>query len=220
MTVPVSVEIAGERLELWPERVVFWPAQRVLLVADVHIGKSAAFRYGGIPVPDPSADDLDRLSTMLSRTGAERLVVLGDLVHAAEGLTAEVLHDLFAWRALHSGISVGLVTGNHDRIDRSVLQDLGVEDLGWERREGPFLFRHDPESGEPSNGFYLLAGHIHPAVRLRGGPWQSLRLPCFVVGRGRAILPAFGGFTGTARTTLRRGDRVFVIADGSVIEAN
>jgi uncharacterized protein len=62
MTGPVSVEVAGEVLELRPERPAYCPARKALLVADLHIGKSAAYRHGGIPVPDPSFHDLDRLS--------------------------------------------------------------------------------------------------------------------------------------------------------------
>lgn len=219
MTGSVLLEITGETLELRPERAVFWRARQTLLVADLHIGKSAAYRHGGIPVPDPSLDDLERLSALISRLRAKRLLVLGDLIHAAEGLTANVLDDLFNWRAGHRDLGVGLVTGNHDRIEEGLFRDLCIEDLGQEIKEGPFLFRHDPEVVDARNGSYLLGGHVHPAARLRGGPWQSLRLPCFVFGHGRAILPAFGGFTGTARFAAQRGDRVFVIADGNVIEA-
>ena len=63
----------------------------------------------------------------------------------------------------------------------------------------------------PRSG-YALCGHVHPGVTLHGTAEQSARLPCFVLGRRRAILPAFGGFTGLARAAPLAGDRLVAIA--------
>ena len=63
---------------------------------------------------------------------------------------------------------------------------------------------------------YALAGHVHPAVRLRG-EGESLRLPCFWFGARYGVLPAFGAFTGTAEVRPREGDQVFVIAEDEVL---
>ena len=73
----------------------------------------------------------------------------------------------------------------------------------------PFLACHRIES--PHSG-YALCGHIHPGVRLYGTGEQSARLPCFVLGARRAILPAFGRFTGLADIAPSPGDRVVAIA--------
>ena len=43
--------LAGEAVELLPERALHWIRERTLFVADVHLGKAAAFRAGGVPVP-------------------------------------------------------------------------------------------------------------------------------------------------------------------------
>jgi metallophosphoesterase superfamily enzyme len=67
---------------------------------------------------------------------------------------------------------------------------------------------------------YLVSGHIHPGVSLTGAARQHLRLPCFVIGTTRAILPAFGQFTGNGRFPAQAGDRVFVVAGKSVMEAS
>src|SRR5687768_1975535 len=71
--------LAGERVELLASRALLWPAQATLFVADVHLGKAAAFRAGGVPVPrGATGADLQRLSALVASTGARRLVVLGD----------------------------------------------------------------------------------------------------------------------------------------------
>jgi metallophosphoesterase superfamily enzyme len=44
------------------------------------------------------------------------------------------------------------------------------------------------------------------------------RLPCFVVGRSRAILPAFGRFTGLATHAWSRDERVIAIAGPRLFE--
>ena len=81
-----TLEWGGVLLTLLPERAVWWGAEKTLLIADPHFGKAAAFRFAGIPVPETShEDDLERLSHLLMRTDAQRLVILGDFLHAKTG---------------------------------------------------------------------------------------------------------------------------------------
>jgi metallophosphoesterase superfamily enzyme len=73
----------------------------------------------------------------------------------------------------------------------------------------PFIGCHHPVA--PRSG-YALCGHVHPGVRLSANNEPSARLPCFVIGRRRAILPAFGRFTGLARVEAVDGDAFVAIA--------
>ena len=78
--------LAGESVELHAERAMHWPRARTLFVADVHLGKAAAFRAGGVAIPrGATANDLARLTALIERTRATRLVILGDFLHAAAG---------------------------------------------------------------------------------------------------------------------------------------
>ena len=47
----LNVHVAGEDLLLLPEKAVYWPAEQMLIVADIHFGKAASFRALGVPVP-------------------------------------------------------------------------------------------------------------------------------------------------------------------------
>ena len=81
-----AADIAGERVSLLPERAAYWERTRTLLVADPHFGKAAAFRAAGVPVPrGTTTGSLTRLDAALARTGAARIVFLGDFLHAREG---------------------------------------------------------------------------------------------------------------------------------------
>ncbi|MDX1667527.1 MAG: hypothetical protein R3350_09870, partial [Saprospiraceae bacterium] len=86
------------------------------------------------------------------------------------------------------------------------------------KREAPFLFSHHPQEGVET-GWYNLAGHVHPSVFLRGAGRQRLKLPCFYFGEDKGILPAFGYFTGSAVLHPGKKDRIYVIANDSVIPA-
>ncbi len=93
------VEWAGQHLELLPEGGMYWHESQALLIADPHFGKADHFRRSGIPVPwGTTADNIRRLDAMLDRTEAPRLIVLGDVFHAREGVTEGMVRLLADWR--------------------------------------------------------------------------------------------------------------------------
>lgn len=211
----LSTTVAGETLVLLPEKAIFWPRQETILVADLHIGKAAAFRAGGVPIPrGTTAADLERLSTAIDRTGARRLVVLGDMYHAREGMVPETLALLAEWRGARPDLEVEMVLGNHDRRAGPSPDHLRIIEHDRPLLDPPFVLRHDPIA-HPSG--YVLSGHLHPAARLKGRGMRSLRLPCFHFGEKVGVLPAFGVFTGTSVVRPRKEDRIFVVAEGEVI---
>jgi DNA ligase-associated metallophosphoesterase len=210
------VQVRGETLALLPERAVLREATATLLVADAHWGKAAAFRAAGLPVPGgTTSEGLARLDAALARTGARRVVFLGDLLHAREGRAPATLAVVAAWRRRHEGVEMLLVRGNHDRHAGDPPRELRIDCVDEPHAEAPFVYRHHPRDAAEG---YVLAGHVHPAVTLRGVGRQRERLPCFWFGAGCAVLPAFGAFTGVAGVEPKAGDRVFVVADGTVVE--
>ncbi len=213
----VSVGPTREPLVLMGERAAYWPAQSTILVADLHLGKGDALRMGGVSlgasVNRAMLDaDLARLARAVARTGARRVLVLGDLIHAPIGLTPEIIEAVGEWR---DGLraEVDLVPGNHDRRIERVAKAWRLRVLDDVVHEPPLVFAHDPVV----DATYLCCGHVHPAAPLGGR--TGVKLPCFVVGRTRLILPAFGRFTSGGRPEPCPGDRVFAIADDAVIEA-
>jgi uncharacterized protein len=208
-------EIAGERLVLMPERVAHWPRMRTLLVADAHFGKAAAFRAAGVPVPrGTTTGSLARLDSALTRTGATRIVFLGDFLHAREGREPESTRVVAEWRQRHASVEMVLVRGNHDARAGDPDASIGIRCVDAPVSEVPFVFTHKPAMADAG---YVICGHIHPAVRLTGRGRESTRLPCFWVRARQMVLPAFGEFTGTAEVDIDPSDRVWVIADGLVI---
>jgi uncharacterized protein len=212
----LATVLAGEEVVLLPERALHWPRAATLFVADVHLGKAASLRAGGVPVPrGATATDLDRLDALLHRTGSRRLVVLGDFIHAAQGRVPALDAAMTAWRARHPDLAIRLVLGNHDRRAGTPPPDwrVGVVAAPHLLDHGPFVLHHEPAI--PPTG-YALCGHLHPGVRLTGAAGDRVRLPCFVLGPDSALLPAFGRLTGLALVRPRAGDTVVAIAGATL----
>jgi uncharacterized protein len=212
---PAIAEVAGERLVLLPERAAYWERTKTLLVADPHFGKAAAFRAAGVLVPrGTTTETLQRLDASLEHTGAERIVFLGDFLHAKEGRAPETLRTISAWRDRWPEIEMILVRGNHDARAGDPPKEMRIVCVSGVMPEPPFAFAHHPVRSDEG---YVVAGHIHPGVTLRGAGKQASKLPCFWFARETAVLPAFGEFTGLAVVSPTEGDRVWVVADGSVV---
>lgn len=210
--------LASEPAWLLPERALWLPERHTLLVADLHWGKAAAFRAGHLPVPaGTTAADLDRLTAVLAHTGATRLVVLGDLWHSRAGRHTGTLATITAWRARHPALAIDLVRGNHDRHAGDPPPSLDIACHEPPLALGPLQLVHEPAEPPSPGAPYEVGGHFHPSVTMTGPGRQRLRLPCFVVGPHRALLPAFGSFTGGGMHQPRPGDRHYAIADDEVL---
>lgn len=206
----------GLRLALLAEKALWWPDESTLFVADPHFGKDAAFRSAGIPVPAACAQEtLDRLDRALQRTAAERLVFLGDFLHAQSGRTAAIFEALTAWRARNRPLRIDLIRGNHDLRAGDPPEALEIACLPEGHTYGSLALHHDPPS---SPGAALaLCGHLHPAVRLHDAAGE-VRLPCFWMRDRVCVLPAFGAFTGMKVIRPRRGESVYVVVQDRVLE--
>lgn len=206
----------GARLRLLAEGAVWCEEASTLVVADLHLGKSAAFRARGLAVPEgDDRRDLERLLALARSREARRLVVAGDLFHSAGGLTPELSAALESFLD-GLGVPVVLVRGNHDR-HLPVLPAACEVRTRWQA--GGLAVCHDPdEAGEDEDGVLWLCGHWHPVLRLREGRRASLRVPAFLWRGRRLVLPAFGAFTGGGRVPPQAGDRWFAALAGKVVE--
>ncbi len=201
-------------LQLLPEGAVYLADSATLVVADLHLGKSAAFRAKGLPVPEgDNARDLGRMQALVEKLGAARLVIAGDLFHAASGITPE-LHAAIDAFLDFIGIPVTLVLGNHDAKIRGIpprLHPVDQLDLA-----AGLVVIHDPAHAVGSA--LHLCGHLHPIVKVSDGKRTSLRFPCFLKRGNSLVLPSFGSFTGGAVMHPQSDDRIFVALRDKMIE--
>ena len=194
-----ALQLAGQELWLLPEAAAWHADTRTLFIADLHLGKSATFRARGLPVPSGTThENLQRLSALVLRHAAQRVVFLGDLLHSRHAQRAAAIAPLHAWRAAHAALRCVLVRGNHDSHAGDPPPALGFEvvDEPWPVAGAAGLVAcHHPQRAAAGT---VLAGHWHPAVTLRGPARDHQRLACFCLIDGLLVLPAFGAFTGSS----------------------
>ena len=194
----VPLSFAGEEWLLTEGRAVYWPRERALLVADLHLEKGSFFaQHGQLIPPYDSRETLERVALAIRETGARRVITLGDNFHDSAGSTRLEEHAAGMLHALTRAVDWVWITGNHDpdmetRCGGTLAEELEVAGV---------ILRHRAQVGETRPE---LSGHYHPRLQLKVRQ-RMIRRPCAVVSAndgpdgkpsGRMILPAFGAFTG------------------------
>lgn len=205
-----TIRLCDQDLYLDPLRAIYWKQKKMLILSDLHLGKAGHFRKNGIPVPrQVHLSDLENLSGLVEKYQPICILFLGDLFHSEMN---EEWIDFVGWSAQHKEIRQVLVEGNHDILGKSNYEETAMEVVpDWQIH--PFHFTHEPSS----TTLYNLSGHIHPSIRLRGRARQGMTFPCFYFTENAGLFPAFGTFTGNFKIKPKKGDRVFAIAEGSVV---
>ena len=169
-----------EQWLLLPERIALHEPSAMAVLADVHLGYSAARQRLGDAIPWRSvAEELQPLVAAARKHDIRALIVAGDLFERGyDAAMAQEFLDVLNRRRIRF---LGLVPGNHDRgIDQASLQIPlfrdGFDLAGWKIVHGD-----QPVADVPT-----VMGHWHPAVRLK-----RRKLPCFLARGQQLILPAF-----------------------------
>ena len=206
--------IASDQILLLAQKALYWPRQKTLMVADTHFGKAAAYRALGQPVPQgTTSSNLQRLDSLLETYPTERLIFLGDFLHALKSHAPATLAAIRSWRGRHADLHCILIRGNHDKNAGDPPLDWNFEVVNEPYLTGNFSLQHVPTLHATH---HVIAGHTHPTFRLHGKGKQSLVLPCFYHEPALTLLPSFGDFTGGFQLEEQVNSRLFV-TDGSCI---
>ena len=183
------VEVCGARLVADRTGALWWPAERALIVADLHLEKgSSGAAHGRLLPPYDTRATLLRLAEAVDRFEAEAIIALGDSLHDAGAAERIAEEDREILAMIQDDREWIWVTGNHDpdidaRLGGAVMPEVRLSGL---------TLRHEPARGRIT---HEIAGHLHPAARL-SMYGTVLRRPCFVGNGLRLVLPAFGAYTG------------------------
>ncbi len=191
-----------------------------MILSDLHFGKTGHFRKSGIGVPqNVFKEDLQRLFALIQFFKPVQLLFVGDLFHSQ----ANKEMDLFLkWRNDAPTLKMRLIKGNHDILSKKFYQDAAIEIIHQKLSIQNFCFTHDieakcDEKNSPDINF-TFSGHIHPGIVMSGGGRQELYLPCFYFAKDYAVLPAFSHFTGLSKIKPKKIDKVFVVAENTIVK--
>nr|WP_294991896.1 ligase-associated DNA damage response endonuclease PdeM [uncultured Sediminibacterium sp.] len=215
MTAPVLHTLREQHFWLSPERVLFWEEEKILIVADLHFGKTGHFRKSGIAVPQSVyQQDLQRLFHQISFFKPDKVLIVGDFFHSLQNREMDFF---LKWRNDLQSLPFILVQGNHDILRKEWYQEAAI-DLLDQYHSKSFLFIHDDADFDGTEDLFVFSGHLHPGCIIRGAGKQSLRFPCFYFTDRNCILPAFSHFSGLAIVEPKKKDHVFAIVNQSIIK--
>jgi hypothetical protein len=187
---PFDFECAGASLQALPAGALYWPARRLLAVADLHLEKGSSYAVNALKMlpRHDTRQTLSRLSGLMDVLQPETVVCLGDSFHdrqAIDRLPGEERREIerLAGRARFVWIA-----GNHDPVP----PPDGWGQVAAEVADAPLVFRHEAVFGHAPGE---ISGHYHPvaALTVQG---RGIRRRCFLTDGHRVILPAFGAYAG------------------------
>ena len=182
-----TVSVAGASLLADFSGALFWEEQSLLVVSDLHLEKGSSFAARGVLLPPyDTVATLGRLAAVIARHDPRMVIALGDSFHDRDAHQRLSRTDRDALTALQARRDWIWISGNHDPVLPSDLGGVVASEVAI----GPIAFRHEPTgaSGE-------IAGHLHPKARVptRG---RTMERRCFACDGERAVMPAFGAYTG------------------------
>lgn len=185
----VPFSFANHEFLASPDGALFWPSERALLVADLHLEKASWFAMLGQMLPPyDSIATLEALTRDVERSRATRLYCLGDSFHDRFGCDRLPNRARTLLTDLTSRLDWMWITGNHDA---GFLDHCGGR-IVEEAAVGGIALRHEALANDPAPE---MSGHYHPKLRVRmKGRHVSRR--CFVMSDTKLILPAYGALTG------------------------
>ena len=221
-------KISGETFVFTSEHALFWPKRNTLVISDLHLGKAETFQQNGLWLPaEAQHTDLKTIKNLLNEFDAAELYILGDLIHTAKGMTAQLIDGFANWsQTLNAKITV--TTGNHDqsffekRWPHSWNHITPVDSIVVDH----FLFQHEPDLSEIKNEYdlsntlpaadarakinFAWYGHLHPKIRLDDGVLKT-RVSCFYLKATQGFLPAFSSLAGGETIHLGRGETAVAV---------
>jgi len=207
------IKIHNQDFILHPSGAMYWTNEKMLLIADVHLGKVSHFRkFGSAIPPQVLLENFRKLNIVSKAFDSSTICFLGDLFHSHINAEWNLFED---WVALQES-KIILIAGNHDIISPLYYEALKIE-LVKELVIKNFLLTHHPNVRK---NLFNITGHIHPGIQVNGSGRQHIAVPCFFKSSQQLILPAFGAFTGKHILKPKRGDKVYATVGDEIIPIN
>ncbi|MFZ3148819.1 MAG: metallophosphoesterase [Methanothrix sp.] len=143
--------------------------ERVLVAADLHLGLEYELWMGGVSIPSQTDKILAQLLGFLAETNPDRLLLLGDIKHNVPRTSWQEKREIPEFlRRLCAQVKVEIVPGNHDS-NLADMAPLGVRvrpSSGFVLDGVGYFHGHTWPDEKVMHAGRLVAGHLHPAVRL------------------------------------------------------
>jgi len=155
----------------FPAMLLKGKEERILVVADLHLGIESELAREGISLPSQTPRVRDRLTEIINLCSPDRLIFLGDVKHNVPISTWQEWRELpLLFEELSKLVKVDIVKGNHDGGIEGMLPS-GIEIHGTRgivvMRKIGLMHGHTWPSPELIKAETIIAGHNHPAVEFK-----------------------------------------------------
>ena len=170
--------------------VLYWPAEKTLIVSDLHLERGSYLTEDGVVLPPyDTTSAFEKLEEALDRYDPARVIALGESFRDGENsrLTAhdgDWLYDLMEDREWF------WVSGP----DRSTIPESIGGMVVPHLTLGGIKFRHEPVRAPVS---HEISGRMHPVAQISEFGY-TVRGRCFVSNGMRLVLPSIGVFSAGA----------------------
>jgi len=158
-------------IQPYPALLLRSKSERVLVVADLHIGWEAPLTQKGVHIPSQTPKILDRTLQLIKTCKPTRLIFLGDVKHAIAKVEMEEWRDIpDFFEALEKKVSdIQVVPGNHDGNLEPLLPETVkiLPPTGVVFGNVGLLHGHAWPAPELLGCRSLITGHVHPMVAFR-----------------------------------------------------
>lgn len=217
ITPPHQHILSNQHCWLSAQRCMYWEEKKLLILADLHWGKTGHFRKHGIAVPTGiSKEDLQRLTQQIMHFRPEQVMIVGDMFHSYAN---KELEQWLRWRNDFDTIEFMLIKGNHDILSLDWYAAAKIQVYKEQHVIAPFIFIHDAATLETDTveESTIISGHLHPGIAMKGKGKQHLRFPCFYHAHPHFYLPAFSYFSGMAIIQPKKNQEVFAIVNDQIM---
>ncbi len=160
--------------------------EKILVLADIHIGFEEYLNNLGILVPRFQVKELEeRLEKAVKGIDIEKIIINGDLKHEFGTISKQEWIDTLRFLDFLKGFSkeIILLKGNHDTILGPIARKKGLSILDHYFVNGIYIVHgHEiPEDKDFKAAKIVIIGHEHPAISFKQR--KDERFKCYLVGR-------------------------------------
>ncbi len=158
-------------IQPYPALLLRRKSERVLVVADLHIGWEAPLTQKGVHVPSQTPKILDKILRLIKTCEPTRIIFLGDVKHAIAKVEMEEWRDVpDFFEALEKKVAdIQVIPGNHDGNLEPLLPETIkiLPSTGVVFGNVGLFHGHAWPAPELLGCRSLVTGHLHPMVAFR-----------------------------------------------------
>ncbi|MFX0068939.1 MAG: metallophosphoesterase [Candidatus Hodarchaeota archaeon] len=155
-----------------PALIIETKRERILCVADLHLGYEFKLAILGIKIPNQTPRILERLENLIEQTNPSHLIVLGDLKHQIITIFPQKFRINSFLKKIANLTRISIIPGNHDGDISKALPEGTIlhppqGTLIEERKAVALIHGHAWPFPELFKADYLIMGHNHPSIQFK-----------------------------------------------------